>query len=359
MLNLDIAADHGDFQLKVDCKIELHGITAIFGPSGSGKTTLLRSIAGLQPVVGNISINGTSWLDSSNRINVPARKRSIGYMSQRPMLFPHFSVRKNLAFVEKQSRRRRTIEVKVDELVAELELEPLLDRDPANLSGGELSRVAIARSLLAGPELLLLDEPLGSIDVDRKADVIPYIQTVTERHRIPALFVSHSIDEVVTLCPQTLVLSGGVNVALSDTNEILRDSSIEEVLGRAEAGAVVNAKVVAHDVGFQLTTIQFGNNKLLVPELKASAIGEAVHIRIKARDVSIATQKPQKLSIRNVLRGDITAIEEAPNSPYASVQVNCDGTSLRAQVTRAAIEDLSIVEGNDVFVLVKSVTLES
>lgn len=359
MLHLDISSRREQFELNVRCEIDVSKITAVFGPSGSGKTTLLRAIAGLAPSTGRVSLNGTNWLDTDNNVYIPTRLRSIGYVSQRPVLFPHMSIQRNLSFAVRHGAQRRTVDVDVSEVVDELDLNPLLQREPSSLSGGEISRVALARALLTGPELLLLDEPLGSLDIDRKADVMPYIQAVTERHGIPTLFVSHSIDEVISLCPQTLVIRDGKNIALDKTSEVIQDISIQDVLGQFETGVVVVAEVVEHDSRYRLTTYQFGKNTLLYPELEHRPVGEKVNIRIRARDVSLATAKPEKLSIRNVLAGTIAEIQDHRDSPYSTVTVNCDDAVLNSQVTRAALADLNLTIGDQVFALIKSMSLES
>jgi molybdate transport system ATP-binding protein len=202
----DVLVRMGDFSLELDLTIN-HDSTALFGPSGSGKTTILELIAGLRRLDrGTISLDAQTLVSVENRTLVPARRRAIGYVPQDLALFPHLSVRQNLDYGRKPNGASR---ISFDTLVDLLEIRRLLDERPGFLSGGEKQRIALARALLASPRLLLLDEPLASLDQSLKNKILPYLQRIRETFAIPMLYVTHAPAEILALCQQVVVLSAG------------------------------------------------------------------------------------------------------------------------------------------------------
>jgi len=197
----------GSFLLDVD--VETSGqVIGIFGRSGAGKTTLLEIIAGLRkPSSGFVSFDDRVLTDIANGIFLAPEQRRVGYVPQDLALFPHLSVRGNLAYGK--CSVPSSPELKLDQVAAVLEIEPLLDRAIAKLSGGQRQRVAFARALLASPLVLLLDEPLASLDPELKEAIIPYLQRIRDEFRIPMLYVSHAPDEVAALCDRVIVLREG------------------------------------------------------------------------------------------------------------------------------------------------------
>ncbi len=360
MLQVSIEVTRPSFQLDVDVELPLHGATAVIGPNGSGKTTLLRALIGLERVVGRIELNGACWLDSQSRKCMPVHKRPVGYVSQTPVLLPHLSVEKNLRYAEYFSRRKRapTEFTQIEEVVASLDLTHLMNRKPSHLSGGETSRVALAQALVCHPSVLLLDEPLASVDVDRKAELLPYLKSAMNEFKIPMLFVSHSLAEVASLCEYTLALRQGKVEQHGSTETVLQTLNTSEIVGESNIGAVVHGSVVEHDSGYQLTKVAVGPHSIAVPNGEDVEPGTEVRIRIRARDVSLATAKPSQISIRNVLQGTVSTIEQDLNSPYANVQIRCGDEVILSQVTRASISDLNLSPGKNVYALVKSVTME-
>jgi len=220
-LGLRVRVHLSDFTLEVDERLEARGVTALFGPSGSGKTTLLRAIAGFErPVRGRITLGERVLSDVDAGVFVPPHQRPIGFLFQEARLFDHLDVAGNLDFAARRRGRGDTRFARAD-VVASLDLGPLLSRRVEGLSGGERQRVALGRTLLSGPELLLLDEPLAGLDLARKAEILPYLEAVIRRFGLPTLFVSHDLDEVVQLSDRVLVLEEGQEAGLGPTAEIV------------------------------------------------------------------------------------------------------------------------------------------
>jgi molybdate transport system ATP-binding protein len=214
-MSLEIVAHHRIGTFDLDVALTLEGpVTALFGPSGAGKTTLLQILAGLlRPRQGRIAIDGEVWFDTEAGIFVPPYRRRIGYVFQEGRLFPHLTVRQNLLYGRWLSHRASRL-IDVDAVVALLGIEPLLARHPRNLSGGEQQRVAIGRALLASPRLLLMDEPLASLDAARRAEILPYIERLRDNFAIPIVYVSHAAEEVERLANEIVSLADGRVVAV-------------------------------------------------------------------------------------------------------------------------------------------------
>ncbi len=350
-LELDIQAQLGAFDLEATVALPLDGITAVFGPSGGGKTTLLRTIAGFECARGRIALRGEHWLDSSRRIDVPPHRRPVGCVFQDARLFGHLPVRGNLHYA---ARRAPHGGASLDEVVAAFDLESLLSRPVAALSGGERQRVALARTLLTNARLLLLDEPMSALDTERKANILSYLETLS----VPMLYVSHAVDEVALLADRTLVLADGRVRAFGATKEILERLDIQSITGRFEAGALVQARVVAHDPIYQLTILDVGGQRIVMPMSTRLAAGGFARVRIRARDVALATVRPQALSIRNVLSGKLVDLVREEDSPFAEALVEIGDQRLRARITRAAADDLGLSVGQSIYALVKSATFD-
>jgi molybdate transport system ATP-binding protein len=354
-LNLELNLDN--FVLAIDTDVELDGVTAIFGPSGSGKSSLLRAIAGFErPSTGTIRCGNHLWFDASTGHDVAAHRRSVGYMFQDARLFSHLDVAGNLQFALKRCRREGSLEY--DHVLDALDLRQLLPRSVAALSGGERQRVALGRTLLTAPRLLLLDEPLTALDQARKEDILPYLERLPRDFGIPTLYVSHDIDEVAHLADRILVLADGRLRATGPTVEILERFDLAPFTGRFEAGVLLEGEVSGHDERLRLTAIDLHGATLTVPIALDNPVGNHVRLRVRARDVAIATQAPVGLSIRNVLPGTIARIELDPDSGSAETLIDVGGPRIRARLTMAAVEDLSLTEGMAVFALIKSVGLE-
>ncbi|MGH7436623.1 MAG: molybdenum ABC transporter ATP-binding protein, partial [Polyangiaceae bacterium] len=261
----------GVFRLDVDLDVPARGITALFGPSGSGKTTCLRALAGLERTTGSLRVGDETWQDDARGVYTPAHERAVGYVFQDSGLFAHLSVRANVEYGRKRRARRSAGPLlDVPGVVRLLGIGPLMERSPAHLSGGERQRVALARALVAGPRLLLMDEPLASLDAARKAEVLPYLERVRDELAIPAIYVSHSIDEVARLAGHVVLLDAGRVVASGAAGETLTRLDLP-IAKLDDAGVVIEATVTEHDDVDSLTRLDVGGVTLWVARLERPA----------------------------------------------------------------------------------------
>lgn len=356
MLHIDINTTLSDFDLEVNTDFPAHGISAIFGRSGSGKTTLLRCIAGFHPCHGHICLAGKDWLNTDQRLFVAPHRRQIGYVFQDARLFSHLDVVANLRFAHSRATAKHQFEL--DQVIDILDLQGLLSRDIQDLSGGEGQRVALGRTLLCQPELLLLDEPLSALDQGRKTELLPYIKSVCDGLDIPALFVSHAIDEVAQLAAHTVVLEDGKVQSAGPTLEVLEHPGLQRLTGRFEAGVVLNASITSYDEDYQLAQLVVEGQALVLPMAHAPTLPSKVKLFVRARDVSVATVRPQNISIRNVLPGKLLTIKTEQTTPFAELSIAVGAQILHARVTRAAVAELNLVENCNLFALIKSVSFD-
>lgn len=354
-LEVDVAHRLGRFSLQARFEAE-RGLTALFGRSGAGKTSLVNVIAGLlRPERGRVAVEGHTLVDTENGVFVPPHRRRIGYVFQEARLFPHLTVRHNLLygrwFTPRADRRE-----KLDYVVDLLGLGSLTDRRPADLSGGEKQRVAVGRALLASPRVLLMDEPLAALDTPRKDEILPYIERLRDEVKIPIVYVSHAVAEVARLATTVVLLSDGHVEAVGPVGSIMSRLDLFPLTGRYEAGAVIDAKIVAHDETVQLTTLDTTVGPLRVPRL-GLAVGTPVRVRIRARDVMIAVRRPEGLSALNVLEGRVAGLA-AGAGPIVEVQLDCRGASLLARITRQSVQSLGLVPGRAVYAVIKSIAFD-
>jgi len=359
---LSVAVEHrlGDFTL--DAAFDSGGgLTALFGRSGSGKTSLVNAIAGLiRPAHGHVVVDGEVLTDTARGVFVPARRRHIGYVFQEGRLFPHLTVRQNLLygrwFARSRGRRAGGHAGEVEQVVELLGIADLLGRRPANLSGGEKQRVAIGRALLAHPRLLVMDEPLASLDEARKTEILPYIERLRDEFGIPIVYVSHAIAEVTRLATTMVVMSEGRVAAVGPTAAIMGRIDLFPLTGRAEAGAILNTRVAEHDIRFGLTTLRAAAGDLRVPYIDMR-LGTQLRVRIRARDVMIALEPPSGLSALNVLPGTVAEIGPA-EGPIVEIRLDCAGEPLIARLTRRSVEALGLATGRPVYAVIKSIAFD-
>jgi molybdate transport system ATP-binding protein len=352
-LDIDVAHRLGAFSLSAQFQADGR-VTALFGPSGAGKTTLVAIMAGLiRPDRGRLVVDGTVLMDTDRGVFVPKHRRRIGYVFQDARLFPHMSVRHNLTFGRWFARGGSG--PGLESIVELLGMEHLLDRRPAGLSGGEKSRVAIGRALLARPRLLLMDEPLSALDEARRAELLPYLERLRDESGVPIVYVSHAAAEVARLATTVVLLDGGRVTACGPAGEILRRLDLFRPEA-GEAGAVLEGRIEAHDDVYGLTSLSTGVGEIRVPQL-ANPVGTRLRIRIAARDVIVATERPCGISALNVLQGNVTAIEET-GPAQAAVTVTCGLETVVASLTRRSVHDLGLAAGRPVFAIVKSVAVD-
>lgn len=343
-----------DFSLNCDLHLPARGVTALFGPSGSGKTTCLRVLAGLEHASNAyIDINGEVWQDDACGIFVPTHRRAIGYVFQEANLFAHLDVRRNLEYglrrIPEIARR-----VSLEHLIDLLDIGHLQQRKPDRLSGGERQRVAIARALATSPRILLMDEPLVALDVQRKAEIMPYLERLHDALDIPVLYVSHAPDEVARLADHLVLLDGGNVIACGETNALLTRLDLDIAHGDA-AAAVLAAVITAHDAAFHLSSARFAGGELLLARQDA-AIGQSVRIRIQARDVSLSLARSHDSSILNIIPATVTEVSD-DDAGQVMVGLNANGARLLSRVTRKSAVAMQLATGSAVYAQIKGVAI--
>jgi len=344
-----------DFRLDASCQtLPDSGVIALFGPSGSGKTTLLRCIAGLESVEeGVFQINDQCWHDTRKGTCIPAHKRALGYVFQDGRLFPHLRVRNNLFYGYRRTPREQR-RVGPDEIVDMLGLAPLMDRYPETLSGGEKQRVTMGRALMNHPRLLLMDEPMAGLDRARKREIMPYLENLRAEFKIPILYVSHDLNEIIAIADWLLVMENGQTLDGGPLDQMLArmDLAIAE---REDAGALLQAQVIKHDDEFQLTEVEFSGGKLLIPRLGKEP-GERLRLRVHARDISLTLDPPTRTSILNIVTATVhDVVEQTPGRVL--VRIDAEGTPLLARITRKSCQNLGLRAGLPVYAQIKSVAL--
>ena len=356
----------GSFELRCDIDLPLTGLTALFGASGAGKSTLINLVAGLlRPDSGRIVVGDAVFYDDARRIELPVHRRELGIVFQDARLFPHLSIRRNLLFGFKRAgARAKAPRAGVDAVVALLGLEPLLERRPNTLSGGEKQRVALGRALLAQPRLLLMDEPLASLDAPRKAEVLPYIERLRDEFDLPILYVSHAVEEVLRLATALVLFDRGETVAAGSLSEVLDHPRAAPLRGGAAAGALVFGHVQQHDPRYALSTLACEGFTLRVPQVDLP-LGTPVRLRIPAREVALALSRPSDVSITNRIEGTVERLLErrddaAGTAAHSEAQVRVGpNTVLAVAVTRESAERLALAPGLRLWCLVKSVALHA
>ncbi|PWV98904.1 molybdate transport system ATP-binding protein [Hoeflea marina] len=356
MLSFDLRQRLGDFHL--DARFSGSGrLTALFGVSGSGKSSLIALLAGLsRPDDGVIEVGGRTLVDTGRGIFVPPHRRRIGCVFQEARLFPHLSVINNLDYGRRFSGQARDPKA-MARVVELLGIGHLLDRGPSALSGGEKQRVAIGRALMAGPRLLLLDEPLASLDEARKAEILPYIERLRDEGDIPIVLVSHSVAEVARLASDMVVLSDGKVATSGTVADVLGRLDLMPEEMRSEGGAVLEMQVTSYDPRFDMSVLEAAAGRIHMPG-DCGPAGRRLRVRIRARDVMIATGRPHGLSALNVLDGKIAAIVESGRA-FVEVHVDCAGSRVIARITRQSAEGLELARGCAVHAVVKTVSLDS
>ncbi|TNF91725.1 MAG: molybdenum ABC transporter ATP-binding protein [Gammaproteobacteria bacterium] len=346
--------DRGDFSLDVNISVPAQGVTSLLGPSGCGKTTLLRAIAGLECHHGGLmKVDDMVWQENDHF--VPPHQRPLGYVFQETSLFAHLTVRRNLEYGLRRvppAQRKVSLEKAIDLLG----IGHLLDRKPHTLSGGERQRVAIARALAVSPRLLLMDEPLAALDMKRKQEILPYLDSLHNELDIPVIYVSHSPDEVARLADHLVLLDIGEVIATGAISEMLTRLDLPLAHG-SDAEALIEATVAGHDEAYDLTHLDFPGGRFTVTR-KELAVGSEARLRVAARDVSLTLERQSGTSILNIFPATIDEIT-AEGSAQVTVRLLAEGVPMLARVTRKSASLLDLKPGKQVYAQAKSVALLS
>ena len=350
-LNLKVLKTYPGFKLEVEAAFP-SGVTAIFGPSGSGKTTILNCISGLtSPDEGEISLGNRPLFSSSKGLNLRPEQRRVGYMFQESALFPHYRVRENLLYGFKLTPPELR-NVEPQQLVELLDLGPLMDRRPVNLSTGERQRVALARALATSPELLLMDEPLGSLDMGLRGRILRYLKELHHRLAIPMVYVSHSISEVLAIADQALVVSRGRQLAFEAPRKVLLEPFVHSLVETGRLENLMDVKVVEHGSTNSLRAAKMGDTMLWVPGVPPHIEdGGTISIAIRAGDIILAVERPSRISARNILKGRIQGIHSVDGEVLVDADV---GVPLLVEITSEALDELELREGQDIYLVIKS-----
>jgi molybdate transport system ATP-binding protein len=355
-LHLRLSLPRPAFGLDVDLALPSQGVSVIFGPSGCGKTTLLRCVAGLEPEArGLVRVGDEVWHDDAAGLRLPVWQRNLGYVFQEASLFAHLDVRRNLAYGLQRTSGGSAGAAALDEAVALLGIAPLMARPVAQLSGGERQRVAIARALATRPQLLLLDEPLASLDLARRREVLPWLEKLRDELHLPILYVTHAADELARLADHLVVLEAGRVRACGPVAEVLAAIDSPLIVGD-DAGTLVSARMAERDATWGLMRADFDGGSFWVAD-GGQRLGEPVRLRVLARDVSLQLHEPAHTSIQNQLRAVVEAVADGPEPSQALVRLRCGGTCVLARVTRRSAHALGLKPGLPVWALVKAVAV--
>lgn len=353
------------FSLSVSLALPAQGATVLLGPSGCGKTTLLRAMAGLTRAHGRVVVGGQCWQDDAAGVWLPVHQRPLGMVFQDASLFAHLSVQGNLQYGWRRIPASQR-QVRMDEAIDLLGIGHLLQRHPDGLSGGERQRVAMARALLTSPRLLLLDEPLSALDAARKAEVLPYLETLS-RTGVPMVYVTHALDEAARLADHLVLLRDGQVEAQGPVAQVM--SSVGTTMsGQDDAATVLHARVVTHQpdqglTGLALSGAQPGPHDAAVWVGQCQApVGAAVRVRVLARDVSVSLTRATDSSILNIWPACIEQIH-VQDAATAMLQLRLldapegEAAHVLARVTRRSVATLGLIQGQHVFAQVKGVAL--
>jgi molybdate transport system ATP-binding protein len=355
MFHIRVATRRDTFVLDVSVEVKAPGVVGLFGRSGCGKTTLVNVIAGLLKAESSyIEIDGVVLEDTKSKVCVPSERRRVGYVFQDARLFPHLNVAGNLNY---GLRRAKALDARssMQSVVDLLGLGALLQRRPYQLSGGERQRVALGRALLSQPRMLLLDEPLASLDSARREEVLPYLERLRDELAIPMIYVSHQFDEVLRLATHVVLMEQGRTLTQGALDVVGVHPELRAIIGTEMVGAVLLGTVEVADEITGLAAVRVGDNVVNV-SLRGLRPGAKVRIHLLARDVILATVRPEGLSVRNILKGVVSRIV-ADDADTDLVYVDLGGTEVLARVTRAASSSLTLRIGIPVWVLVKSVSI--
>ncbi|CAM5216268.1 molybdenum ABC transporter ATP-binding protein [Alishewanella longhuensis] len=354
-LRVALQLQRGAFSLELNNCLPLQGITALFGRSGCGKTTLLRAIAGLDRHAGaQVQFSNTVWQQSN--IFLPVHQRRIGMVFQESSLLPHLSVKQNLLYGFNRLAKHSDVHLKPEQVIQLLELAPLLQQAPEQLSGGQRQRVALGRALLSQPQLLLLDEPLASLDQQSRGEILPFLQRIANTTGIPMLLVSHQLDDIVKLADHLVLMQHG----RIHSQGPLQQQLLQPELAAIGAMSLLHAQ--SHGSTNHLLKLSIGQQQLQLPAPlpadTASYSPTSYRLRIQARDMALSLKPLSDSSVSNQLQVSITGFSPAPHPAETLVQLELEGQPLQALLTTQSVERLGLQIGQRVFAQIKAVALD-
>ncbi len=349
-LSLNFQKRLGSFDLTIDCVLS-QKVTAFLGASGSGKTTLLNCISGtLTPDRGKILFGNETLYDSDSRINIAPEKRRIGYVFQEGYLFPHLTVKQNIRYGQPKTVQKN--ENYVSQILDILEISDLLERYPKQLSGGQRQRVAVARAINMQPSILLMDEPLASLDSGLKNRIIPYLYNIKQTYEIPILYVTHAISEVMALADEAYIISEGKITFNGEPHELLTTPSTLPIANITGVENILSLPIANSDKERGVTALEIGTQRLIIPYIEPNTEGETnneVPIAIRAEDIIISLEDNLPISARNILKGTIDSVE---NQTLVSISV--EQHLMTVKITPDACKQLQLCEGKEVYCVIKA-----
>ncbi|MGB8473575.1 MAG: molybdenum ABC transporter ATP-binding protein [Candidatus Acidiferrum sp.] len=343
----------GTLRFVLDVSLQIPpGISILFGPSGAGKSTLLDCIAGLRrPDAGRIAAGDQILFDSEMGVNLPPQMRRIAYVFQTLALFPHLTAEENVAYgLDGLPRAARS--ARVDEILKLFRVNQLRARKPAEISGGERQRIALARSLVTEPRVLLLDEPLTGLDAPLKAAIVDDLRAWNAARRIPILYVTHNREEVDALGERVIAMDHGRVLSEGTPMEVLEAPRRARLAQAAGFENLLGGNVVDMREADGVMRVRLGDSRceIEVP-LAHAAAGDPVRVAIRAGDILLATAKPENLSARNVIEGRLVSLEK--RGTLVRARVDC-GVEFVVHLTPGAVRNLALVEGRDVWLVLKT-----
>ncbi|MGX5174880.1 molybdenum ABC transporter ATP-binding protein [Aliikangiella sp. IMCC44653] len=353
-LRLNFEVKRESFQLSLKTEITHSGITALFGPSGSGKTTILRAIAGLEPSVkGEVIFNDEVWLNA--KVNCPVEQRRVALVFQDSALLPHLNVKKNLKYAIKRADLNNPV-IDFKSALELFNLESLLNQFPSQLSGGEQQRVAIASALLTNPRLIIMDEPLASLDNKIKCEIIPYLKKLKKNIQVPIIYVSHSIDEVAQLADQILFIENGQLIKQGDAVDLFSQAQLPNSFN-LDRVSIIKAKVDKIDTKWNLIKVSFSKQHLWLKQSMEHKVGDAIKVIVHSQDVSISLNKPENTSVLNCLPAEIIEMTYAQQTGMENIRLAIGSTKILATISAKSRHELKLERHKKVWVQFKAAAL--